>query len=453
MRFWEGGAPLTLILVAVLLAVAATVRSSVPGLDRLRVPDSMLAGFAGLLLGPSLLGWLPIEQDVLERVVYHGLALLFITVSLRKPAEGTAAQGVRGFAFALPMLVIAQAVLGLVLVFGWSALVRPLHPGVGLMVPLGFSQGPGQALALGSAWEANGMEDGAQLGLIMAALGFVFCVGLGAPLLAMARHLGWLAELDDGEGTASSEVAARAEPGALEPLTRQVAAVATVYLMAWGIIQLAVFLLGDRPQAVATVYGFHFVLGALLAVGARKVLGAVGRAEALDTPLLSRMAALVVDVVTVSAIAAVKLAVIQKWWVVVLVFGTSAGTLTALLSVWFARRTFRQAPFEYALVLFGAATGTLATGLALLRLVDPELRGPVPTGAVLGAAASLALSIPLLGLLQVPAAGWPETHPTASLGALAALVVYGVAVALAWWRFGGLQLTRPLTSLWPDPPE
>ena len=32
-------------------------------------------------------------------------------------------------------------------------------------------------------------------------------------------------------------------------------------------------------------------------------------------------------------------------------------------------------------------------------------------------------------------------------------VVYGVAVALAWWRFGGLQLTRPLTSLWPDQPE
>jgi hypothetical protein len=37
-------------------------------------------------------------------------------------------------------------------------------------------------------------------------------------------------------------------------------------------------------------------------------------------------------------------------------------------------------------------------------LIDPELEGPVASGSVLGAAASLPLSIPLL-LLQVPATG------------------------------------------------
>ncbi len=175
MRFWEGGAPLTLILVAVLLAVAGGLRTWLPAVGRLWVPDSMVAGFLGLLLGPSFLAWLPIQQDVLEQVVYHGLALLFITVSLRTPAQaGATASGVRGFAFALPMVVIVQSIVGLILVFVWSAFARPLHPGVGMMVPLGFSQGPGQALALGSAWEATGMEDGAQLGLIMAAMGFVF---------------------------------------------------------------------------------------------------------------------------------------------------------------------------------------------------------------------------------------------------------------------------------------
>ena len=65
-----------------------------------------------------------------------------------------------------------------------------------------------------------------------------------------------------------------------------------------------------------------------------------------------------------------------------------------------------------ALVLFGAATGTLATGLALVRLEDPELEGPVATGAVLGAAASMPLSIPLLLLLQVRAAKTRRTKLT-----------------------------------------
>jgi ESS family glutamate:Na+ symporter len=411
----------------------------------------MVAGFLGLLLGPSFLAVLPIQTDVLERVVYHGLALMFITVALRSPAQaGATASGVRGFAFGLPLLVLSQAILGLVLVFVWSAAVRPLHPGVGLMVPLGFSQGPGQALALGSAWEATGMEDGAQLGLIMAAMGFVFCVGMGAPLLAVARRLGWVSEVVGEARQAQAEVVPAAAPGGMEPLTRQVAAVAAVYLAAWGVIQLIVWALGDRPQAVATVYGFHFVLGTLLALAARKLLGGMGHGELLSTPLLSRMAALVVDVVTVSAIAAVQLEVIREWWAVVLVFSTLAGTLTAGLSVWVARRAFPDAPFEYALVLFGAATGTLATGLALLRLVDPELRGPVPSGAVLGAAASLPLSIPLLLLLQVPATGWPDSHPGASLTALGVLVVYGVGVAVAWWWWGGFRWLRPALSLWPD---
>ncbi len=451
MNFWEGGAPLTLIFVAVLLALAGSLRSLSPRVGRLRVPDSMVAGFLGLLLGPSFLALLPIEQEVLEQVVYHGLALLFIAVSLRTPAQATAAaSGVRGFAFALPMVVVAQALLGMGLVFAWSAASGELlHPGVGMMVPLGFSQGPGQALALGSAWEATGMKDGAQLGLIMAAMGFVFCVALGPPLLALGRRFGWLSEAEAQARVAEHEELPEASPGDMEPLTRQVAAIGTVYLGAWGLIQGMVLLLGDRPQAVATVYGFHFILAALLALGLRVGLRRVGKGALLHTPLLSRIAALVVDVVTVSAIAAVEVAVVREWWALLLTLSVAAGLLTALMAVWFARRAFRESPFEYALVLFGTATGTLATGLALLRLVDPELRGPVATGAVLGAAASAPLSVPLLLLLQLPANGWPDSHPEGAFTAVGLLLLYGVALMGAWWWRGGFQLLGPVAALWP----
>ncbi len=273
---------------------------------------------------------------------------------------------------------------------------------------------------------------------------------MGAPLLAVARRLGWTSGTLGGGASGVVHDLPDAKPGDMEPLTRQVAAVALVYLAAWGVIQGMVFTLGDRPQAVATVYGFHFVLGAVLALAARRALGAAGHGGALHTPLLSRLAALVVDVVTVSAIAAVQLSVVREWWVVVLVFSTCAGLLTAVLAVWVARRAFPDAPFEYALVLFGAATGTLATGLALLRLIDPELDGPVASGAVLGAAASLPLSVPLLLVMQVPATGWPESHPTASLTALGAIGAYGLVLGGLWLWFGGFRMLRPIQSFWPE---
>lgn len=451
MQFWEGGAPLTLIVVVVSLAIAGASRRALPALHALNLPDAMLAGTLGLALGPSVLGWVPIDQDVLELVVYHGLALMFIAVALRSPPPGDRTRsGVRSFAIALPLLIVGQALLGLGLVFAWSALGTSLHPGVGLMVPLGFSQGPGQALALGSAWEATGMEDGAQLGLILASLGFFCCMGLGAPMLAVARRRGWLAGgLAQGGQASPEEILPRTGAG-MEPLTRQLAAIAAVYLAVWGVIQLAVAALGDRPQAVATVYGFHFVLGTLIALSTRAVLSRVGPPDVLHTPLLSRIAGVVVDVVTVSAIAAVKIEVVREWWAVVLTFAGVAGLFTAAVCLWLARRCFEEAPFEHALVLFGTTTGTLATGLALLRLIDPELEGPVPSGAVLGAAASLPLSIPLLLLLQVPVSGWPERHPGPTLLALGLLAIYGLALLIAWGWLGGLRALRPLWSIWPD---
>ena len=453
MRFWDGGGPLTWIGVMLLLATVASVRSHAGRWGRLGVPDAMVAGFLGLLLGPSILGWLPLQQELLEQIVYHGLALIFITVALRTPSRSDdTASGVRGVAFALPLLIAVQALVGMAVVAMWSVAVETLHPGVGLMVPLGFSQGPGQALALGSAWEATGMQDGAQLGLILAAAGFVCCATMGPTLLALGRWMGWRVEAERPE---AFEPVVEVEPsratGGLEPLTRQVAVVSVVYFGVWALIQGIVAAIGDHPEAVATVYGFHFVLAGLLALATRKVLGRLGRGDVLDTPLLSRLAALVVDGVTVSAIAAVQLEVVLRWWGVVLVLAVTAGATTAAICVWVARRAFAERPFDYALVLFGTATGTLATGLALLRVIDPELKGPVASGAVLGAAASVPASIPLVLMLQVPVSGWPSTAPTALGLTAAGMVLYGGMLVVLWVRWGHLRWLRPLHRFWPPP--
>jgi hypothetical protein len=45
---------------------------------------------------------------------------------------------------------------------------------IGFLVPLGFNEGPGQALSIGKVWEGAGFSDAATIGLTFAAIGY-FC--------------------------------------------------------------------------------------------------------------------------------------------------------------------------------------------------------------------------------------------------------------------------------------
>src|SRR5690606_16540646 len=125
-----------------------------------------------------------------------------------------------------------------------------------------------------------------------------------------------------------------------------------------------------------TLWGLHFIFGSLLAIGLRRGARRVGHDRSFHDGMLARISVVAVEITTAGAIAAVRLEVLGTWLVPILIMTAVAGTLTLLGCLWLARRAFPEAPFAHALVLFGMGTGTVSTGLALLRMLDPELRGP-----------------------------------------------------------------------------
>lgn len=456
MAFWESGLVLDALLVASLLFAAATLRKVVAPLRKLGVPDSMVAGFIGLVCGPTALAVLPFNPDTLESFVYHGLALVFIAVSLQTPAKGKGGGGARSVAFAIPFFAVLQGLVGLLAVLAFSAFaVERMHPGMGLMLPLGFNQGPGQALSLGRSWEASGFVDGGDVGLIVASMGFAWAVFIGVPLVAYGRKKGWAIDPGTGAEDTSVEDAVRATPppgpGALELLSTQAVWIALIYLATYGILYALSEALVDKPQFAAMVWGFHFIIGTFLALGARRILDKVVPRHQLDDRLLGRISGTTVDVITCSAIAAVSLTVFRANLVPILVLTSLGGGATLLSCIWLARRAFPQAPFQHAVVMFGAATGTLPTGLALLRIMDPEMKGPVPANVVLGAAGALVLSIPLLiVVLPIPIAGF-ENDYWGSIGLAVGILAVYIGVLLAGWRFlGPLRFSKPWSRFWPS---
>jgi ESS family glutamate:Na+ symporter len=462
-RYWWSDVPasallLDLAVLAGLLAVATLLVRWVPILRRGSVPVAILAGLIGLSLGPSGAGVMPLHGPGMELLVYHAFALMFVAVGLQSAPRQRRPGAARSLAVANATVGVTQALLGFLFVAAWLA-VEPLHPGFGLMIMLGFQQGPGQALSLGSAWEAAGMTDGAQIGLVFATLGFVYCFVLGVPAVAIARRRGMLTP-EDEVGPAPPGVDATpppADPEAAttqEPLSMQLVIMGCVYLVVFLITWGLTSLLPKGGELRDTLWGLHFILGSSVAIAVRRGARRLGHDGPFHDGLLARISVVGVEITTAGSIAAVRLEVLGLWLVPILLMTLLAGVLTLLGCWWLARRAFPEAPFAHALALFGMGTGTLPTGLALLRMLDPELRGPVARNAVIGATASVPFNAPMF-LILIPLVAVPQWSEgtTAALGIpLAALVVYLVALLVSWRLFTPFRLLRPLASPWPPLP-
>ena len=297
--------------------------------------------------------------------------------------------------------------------------------------------------------------DGSQLGLIIASVGFGWAVLIGVPLVALGRKLGWA--IDRGRGGESAEVSeAEEEPiphtevGGLEPLSNQAVAIGAVYLATYAAVLGLTSLLAGKPQIAAMIWGFHFIIGTLIALAVRGPWRRIPAMPELNDRQLGRVAGFTVDVMTCAALSAVSVKVLSANLLPIVVLTTLGGVVTALFVVWIARRAYPVAPFEHAVLLFGTATGTLPMGLALLRLLDPDLEGPAATSAVLGSAGALPLGAALLVvLLPYPVANYPDGFPGALWLTLGAMALYLAALMVAWRKLGPLRFDAPLRALWP----
>jgi glutamate:Na+ symporter, ESS family len=454
MAFWSGLDVVDLLMLCALLLTARIAAARIPGYGRLALPPAVLAGVVGLVLGRSGFDVVNIGSHTLEAVVYHGLAIVFIAMTLQAASPKGGGLEARSVAIAVPLITCAQAVMGLVLVLIWTSALAPLHPGVGLMLPLGFSQGPGQALSMGAAWETMGMEAGGQVGLTIATSGYGVCILLGLALFHGGRRLGWVDKPSEIDTILEGDEPPETKPNSgygLEPLMGQAALVGTVYLGVFGLLVAAADALADKPQLAAMVWGFHFLVAILLALAVRKGIKILRLPDATDDRLLSRIGGIAVDVASAAAIAAIQFDQVAAFAgpIIALVVPGALGTL--VMSVWLAKRAFPNRPFSHAIVLFGTMTGTLPTGLTLLRLEDPELQGPAAKSMVAGVAMSIIPAAPLLlKILPMPVLGWPGSFPGAVWTTVGLLLAYIVVLAIAWRILGPIRSVGRALQIWPS---
>ena len=335
-------------------------------------------------------------------------------------------------------------------------------------MPLGFELGPGQALSIGLGWQELGFEGAGSIGLTFAAFGFLWACFGGVFLVNLGIRKGWLsekqAELLNKSKIRSGVVNRHEQPKAgayltteseaIDGMTVNAAAVAGVYLITYLFLKLITWLLGLigplGEELAVNLWGLSFVFAAILALVARKLMDILGVSTILDDGSLTRISGFSVDLLVSASVGAISLAVLFRNWIPLIAMVAVAGAATMVYTLWISSRLFRDHRFERAIMLYGASTGTLPTGLALLRVLDPDFETPVATDYMYGSGIAFFLVIPYILSINLPAYGFAGNDPSLYVIMAGLLAAYLIVVTVMLRLLGGKGAFRRPGRIWAD---
>ena len=149
----------------------------------------------------------------------------------------------------------------------------------------------------------------------------------------------------------------------------------------------------------------------------------------IDEGSLNRVAGASVDLMVTAAVATITIAVVVQYWLPLVAIGIVGGVITTVTCLWMTSRLFDRDQFGRAILLYGNMTGTLSSGLALLRVIDPEFKTPVASDYMFSNGITFLLAIPMLLLINLPLQ-WQTTGNTTYLwiciGGFAVYLVFSV---------------------------
>ena len=366
-----------------LLVVGKLVRMKVPLLQRLYLPSSVVGGIIGLVVVTAGKDVIPAEiTDTMRRVPGFLINVVFATLFL-----GTSLPNLkRVVALAFPQLVLGQIiawgqyVVGLGLAGFVLSRLCGVPPCFGNLIEIGFEGGHGTVGGMAESFANAGWLDGSALGFTVATVGMVVGIVVGMVLVNWAHRRGIVKQVVPFEkrneheriGVHPEDVRPAAGfqtvmSDSIDSLAWHLAIVGVAIAIGAGILELLRFT-GCRVFWGFPLFPLCMIGGILL----QFVVRALGRDLMVDHGQMERISGASLDFLVASAVATISIKVVAENWVALVALVVAGAAWSVFAALWFGPKCFKEAWFERTIADFGQATGVTATGLMLLRTVDPE---------------------------------------------------------------------------------
>ena len=403
-------------LLLLFLMVGNIIRRTVPLFRKCLIPSALLGG--GLLLVVDIvaneLGFELVDNRLMQVITYHCLAIGFAAMTLKteKSSHKTNRVQVMEFGALQGGTYMLQAFVGLGITILLFFLTR--HCGkivsyiCGLILPLAYGQGPGNALS----WDINFTNTPAaqfagngSFGLSLASIGFVVASVFGVLYINIFKKRG---DLKVREANGSGEVVEVAnvrgeipENESVDKFTIQAGFVALAYAISFGFMCL-LGIISNFTNSIA--WGFNFLWASLAAMFIKFVVKRLQKHNLMHRGYINnyqmdRISGFSFDLMIVAGVAAIQINDIKNYILPIVVLSVIGAVVTYIYIRLVSKECFKGFEHEFFLMSFGTLTGTASNGMILMKEVDPALKTPVSSLYILSNFPAMVMIAPLLFLL------------------------------------------------------
>jgi ESS family glutamate:Na+ symporter len=356
-----------------------------------------------------------VDNRLMQVITYHCLAIGFAAMTLKteKSTHKTNKAQVVEFGALQGGCYMLQAFVGLGITLVLFLLTRYGKQVIsyicGLILPLAFGQGPGNALS----WDINftnipnaQFAGNGSFGLSLASIGFVVASVLGVLYINIYKKRGDLVvrkARPDGQIVDQSNPKGDEIPDneSVDKFTIQLGFVALAYALSFGFMCL-LGVISDFTNSIG--WGFNFLWASLAAMLIKVVVKQLHRHNLMHRVYINnyqmdRISGFSFDLMIVAGVAAIEINDIRNYILPVVILSVVGAIITYVYIRKVSKECFKGFEHEMFLMAFGTLTGTASNGMILMKEVDPGLRTPTSSLYILSNFPGMVMIAPLLLLL------------------------------------------------------
>ena len=384
---------------SIMLCIGMILRAKIPAFRNMLVPTSVIAGILGIIfMNVTMETGIEVgtDMEMFTSVVNHLFTVSFISISLTSTPKGenSSAKNVvkgsvsMGLVWCLLYALTPLIATGILYLMGD---VTDMTPGYGMLIQFAFCQGPGQSAAYGAIFEQYGWSNASTVAITFASIGFIvaFLIGIPAAKLGVKRGIARnCGKIDEAilkgyfrkEEQTEYMVKDTTCNSNIETLAFHFALIGICYVLAVGIGHVLSYIPGFLGGSMSSMM---FMNGMYAAYIVKWIMKKLHLDFLQENVLQSKITGWTADYLVVCAFMAVSVNIISQWLVPIFVVVLVITAVTFGVCFYFGQRIGGSNDFERTLGLFGTCTGTVPSGIALVRIIDPEFK--TTTSVELGA--------------------------------------------------------------------